>query len=171
MISLTARIPLFGTVLIAAATAACNPVEEVGCPLANCAFEGDQGVHITVENALDRFSGDLPATVTACAGSRCVEVVMRLSGNTIACISNDIRATCEVGDDGTLKLDFAVTLPDDPMAIRLAVVGTSGATLFEDTKTLPVTEDNPAGLDCPQTCREVDVVFSPPPAEPQQPGP
>src|SRR5262245_32059619 len=56
---------LLGAALVPAVLAAgCHTVEEVACPLMDCAFEGDQGVRATLVNAVERFKGDSPVTVT-----------------------------------------------------------------------------------------------------------
>lgn len=176
MTSLTRTVPLLGISLAsAAALAACNPVEEVSCPLAKCSFQGDQGVHVTIENALEKFSGDLPATVTTCVGRKCSEASLRIAGKSFACISDDIRITCEVTDDGKLMIDYAVQVPTEkekPSSVRVSVQGASGANLFEETKDVPVLETYPAGPDCPTVCRESNVTFSATgePAKPGEPG-
>ncbi len=155
---------LLGAALVPAVlAAACDTVEDVACPLMDCAFEGDEGVRATLVNAVERFKGDAPVTVTLCAASRCAEVELRLAGNSFACISSDVRVDCTLRDDGTIDMGYAVKLPEPKVPVRVTVQNTAGETVFEETQTVTVEETKPSDLDCPQRCRDADVVFSPGP--------
>lgn len=164
MSSLIRIIASFGAALAPAVmAAACNPVEEVACPLMDCGFEGDQGVRVTLLNAVDRLKGELPVSIEVCAGQKCTDLSLRLEGTSFACTSTDIRIDCKVREDGALEIGFAVELPKDQVEVRVTAKNQAGDAVYEEKKTVNIDERRPSKLDCPQVCREAEVVLSGPP--------
>jgi hypothetical protein len=164
MSRLTRSILLLGAALVpAVAATACKTVDDVACPLMKCGFEGDQGVRITLVNAVERMKADLPVTITLCAEDKCTDAELRLEGTSFACSSKDIRAECKVRDDGGLEIGYAVELPEkDEVSVHVTVKNEAGDTVYEETKPVLIDERKPSDLDCPQVCREAEVVLSPP---------
>lgn len=162
-------IALLGAALLPAALAvACGPAEKVACPLLDCAFEGDEGMHVTIASATERFAADVPVTIEVCAEELCTEVVLRLEGMDFVCLSEDIRAECKLTDSGAAEIEYTVKLPDrNEASVRVSVRNAAGDGLYEETKSVQIDETGTTDkLDCPQVCREGSVTFAPSPSSP-----
>lgn len=145
----------------------------LGCAASGCGLEQSctalgctEGVGVTVKGVATKFMGALPITIKSCAdGGSCLTVKVSEAGGAFVCEAADTGAfaDCQVTPAGDLTLDlaFETTATSDSSEIRVTVVDSAGATVFDGKQTTKLIDVEANGPDCGVTCHQGEVLFTP----------
>ena len=135
---------------------------EQGCTAIGCT----EGVGITLKGVATKFSGALPLTIKSCAdGGSCLLVKVSETGGVFACAAVDpgTFVDCDVtpGGDVTIDLAFQSAATSDMSEIRVSVVDSAGATVFDGKQSTKLIDVEANGPGCGVTCHQGEVLFTP----------
>jgi hypothetical protein len=145
----------------------------LGCAVSGCGLDAGctalgctEGVGVTVKGVATKFMGALPLTLKSCAdGGSCLTVKVSEAGGVFACEAAEAGtfADCAVtpAGDVTLDLAFETTATSDLSEIRVTVLDSAGATVFDGKQSTKLIGVEANGPDCGVTCHQGEVVLTP----------
>src|SRR5512132_817844 len=145
----------------------------LGCAVSGCSLEANctalgctEGVGVTVKGVATKYMGALPLTIKSGAdGGSCLLVKVSETGGVFACEAADPGkfADCTVtpAGDVTIVLAFDTVATSDVSEIRVTVLDSASATLFDGKQTTQLIEVEANGPDCGVTCHQGEVVLTP----------
>jgi hypothetical protein len=149
------------------ATAAAAAVFAIGCSCSEvgCDIGADQGVKVTLKDALITYAPSFPATFHLCAGSACADFVVQKKDGAIVCDDgqgegeSDTQA-CFPMNDKDLELVLVTDMPNDTSDVSMTIKDANGTVLFDDSTNVPVAAYEPNGSMCAPSCRTAEASFT-----------